>query len=66
MAKKIDPELWAKELVRAQTDKGAHGIVNTYRQPMLGKDKDVINVMAPWYERAYKWLQKNHPLPLEE
>lgn len=62
---KYTPETWAREMVRKHTDVGAHRIINVYRQPMLGKDQDVVNQMAPWYERAYKWLTKNHPISLD-
>ena len=59
-----DPEQWAKGLVETQGIVDAHRITNSYRQPMLGKDNTTENHFASWYERAYKWLQKNHPMPL--
>lgn len=57
------PIEWAEALAKKQTPPEAHRIANTYRQPLLGKDNDVKNPMAAWYERAYQWLLKNHPLP---
>jgi hypothetical protein len=61
-----DPISWAAGLVTFQGTKDAHRIINYYRQVKFGKDKDISNPYAGWYERAYKWVMKNHPLPLSE
>lgn len=65
MAKKNDPIAWVQELVKKHGIEPAYNIVNTNRAEFIGHDKDVRNPYSPWYQRAYQWLTKNHPLPQE-